>query len=149
MHHASKRPLIQGRTIRVPIDHTVPDLPACRRRGGFQVGGIARKKRFDIGSRHLGSKRRADQANDASRNNDGMCSNTHDSCVSMKKDFVTARDRAFIRKDNPICTVAGRQHPEQFDQLAQAWVLCAQNLERLFDTPERMGNKKGERGGPN
>jgi hypothetical protein len=44
VHHASKRPLIQGRTIRVPIDHTVPDLSACRRRGGFQVGCIARKK---------------------------------------------------------------------------------------------------------
>ena len=26
VHHASKRPLIQSRTIRVPIDHTVPDL---------------------------------------------------------------------------------------------------------------------------
>lgn len=41
VHHASKRPLIQSRTIRVPIDHTVPGLPACRRCGGFQISGIA------------------------------------------------------------------------------------------------------------
>jgi hypothetical protein len=41
-----------------------------------------------------------------------MRSNTHGSCVSMKKDFVTAADCPFIRKDNPIYIVAGRQHPE-------------------------------------
>src|ERR1700751_219703 len=92
VHHASKRPLIQGRTIRVPVDHTVPDLPGCRHRGGFQVGGIARNRRLYVGSCHLGSKRRADQANEASRNDDSMRSNTHGSCVSMKKDFVTAAD---------------------------------------------------------
>jgi hypothetical protein len=47
----------------------------------------------------------------------------------VKKDFVIAVDCCFMRKDHPICIVAGRQHPEQFDRLAEAWVLCAQNLE--------------------
>jgi hypothetical protein len=40
-----------------------------------------------------------------------MRSNTHGSYVSMKKDFVTAADCPFIRKDNPIFHSGGQATP--------------------------------------